>query len=129
MRRVTAIFIVPFFVTLAGANAHALYRCDGDRVARADCCCPETQESREPAVGAAVSGACCCSIEAAEAAPAEACAQANGFENVKTFRAPVAVVSPVVSLSVSRLVAHADTRSPAHPNPSTLLALKTSFLL
>ncbi len=121
--------VVPLLVTLATVNPHALYRCNSDRVARPSCCCPETVESTPSRVSAVVSGACCCSIETAEAAPAEARAQANGFESVKTFPAPVAVLPHVASLSASRRVAHADSRSPGPPSPPTLLALKTSFLL
>ena len=117
--------IVPFLLVLVAGNAHALYRCSGDRIARPECCCPEASSAPVTAV---VSDACCCSIETVEAAPIEARAPADRFESVKTFPAPVVVLSHVAVLSASRLVARPAARSPRPPDPSTLLALKTSFL-
>ena len=121
--------IVPFLVVLVAGSAQALYRCGGDRVARPECCCPEAVESAPAPVTAVVSGACCCSIETVAAAPVEIRALANGFESVKTFPAALVVISHVTGLSASRLAARASARSPRPPDPSTLLALKTSFLL
>ena len=118
--------MVLFLVVLVAGNAQALYRCSGDRVARPECCCPE---ARPAPVTAVVSDACCCSIETVEAAPAPARAPADRFESVKTFPGPVAVLSRVAELSASRLSTHVPSSSPRPPNPSTLLALKTSFLL
>ena len=126
IRRAAAMTIVPFLLVLVAGNAQALYRCSGDRVARPECCCPEAGSAPVTAV---VSDACCCSIETVAAAPAEAPAVANGSESVKTFPAPVCVLSHVAGLSASLRVARVAARSPRPPDPSTLLALKTSFLL
>jgi hypothetical protein len=121
--------IVPLLLAWVAGNGQALYRCGGDRVARPECCCPEAVESTPVPVTAVVSGACCCGIEPVAAAPVEVRALANGFESVKTFPAALVVISDVMGLSASRLAARASARSPRPPDPSTLLALKTSFLL
>jgi hypothetical protein len=129
IRAAAATLLVPCLMTLAIADAHLLYRCMGDQVARATCCCPETAKSTPAPAGAAVSEAGCCNIEIAPVAAAEARAQANGFEGDKTFPAPIAVVGHVAGPSASRVMARVEPRPQAPPKPPTLLLLKTSFLL
>jgi len=130
IRRVAAMFIVPFLVMLAGGNVHALFRCNMEQVARPTCCCPKTQESTGASLRTAVASACCCTIETSDAAPAgEARAQANRFESVQTFPTPVAVLAHVAPLLASPRVMRAGAHSPSPPNPPSLLSLKTSFLL
>jgi hypothetical protein len=122
-------FLAPFLITVAGGNAHALFRCNMDRVARPICCCPQMQESPETPVGATISDVCCCTIKISDAAPAgEARSKADRSESGKTFPASVAVVSPVARVLASPRVMGAGARSPCPPNPRSLLSLKTSFL-
>jgi hypothetical protein len=125
IRGAAATIIVPFLITLVTGNAQALYRCGGDRVARSECCCPKSPPTPVTSV---VSDACCCSVETASALPVEARAQADRFESVTTFPSPVGVLSHVAAFSASRMVARLEPRSPRPADPSTLLALKTSFL-
>src|SRR6266705_4716961 len=122
IRRVAAMFIVPFLVMLAGGNAHALFRCNMDQVVRPTCCCPKTQESTGAPVRTAVASACCCTIETADVAPAgETRAQADRFESVQTFPTPVAVLAHVAPLLASPRVLRGGARSPSRPNPPSLL--------
>jgi len=108
---------------LSGAGEVWLFRCGGDRLVRARCCCPDEKPAELPTVDTGS----CCSLERGAPAREEATCPAPERHD------EIAVATTVVALAARprpRLAAAASrARSIGPPDTPSLLDQRTAFLL
>jgi hypothetical protein len=118
-RLLVAILLAAF---LGGAGEAWLFRCRGDRLVRARCCCPDEKPADFPTVDTGS----CCSLE--RGAPAREEATCPAPERHDEIAVATTVVTPAPPRP--RLAAAAPrARSIGPPDTPSLLDQRTAFLL
>ena len=122
-------------VWLAGGVAFAstpgLFVCQGDRVARVECCCPAADHDvpASPAQGPELTPGCCCDISQLEAPPS----QGPAMPRLTATVAPDIATALVTTVDLESLL-RSDARSigalaQAPPRGIPILLGKQSFLI
>ena len=120
MRRV--LVVIQLVALLSGAGEAWLFRCGGDRLVRARCCCPD----EKPADFPTVETGSCCSLERGAPAREEAtCPAPERVDEVSIATAVAVDARP----PAPRLAATPRARSLGPPGPPSLLDQRTAFLL
>ncbi len=126
-----AVATLSLLVTPAFASGALSFVCEGDQVARTECCCPGGHNSGAAGATdrATVSPACCCRVSRADARPTTAV-------TVPRAAAPTAKVflAPESFLAIDTFAPSAETRPAfrlAQPPPRAvpILLAKQSFLI
>ena len=127
-----ALAIVWLGGAVAFASTPGLYICQGDGVARVECCCP-TADHDVPAAaaqGPELSPGCCCDLSQLEAPPP----QGPAMPSVTASVAPDVAAAPVTTIDLDSLVPRGGARSigalaQAPPRGIPILLGKQSFLI
>jgi hypothetical protein len=123
-------------VWLAGgvalASTPGLYVCQGDGVARVECCCPTADHGvpTAPPQGPELSPGCCCDISQLEAPPSQEPAMPSATASI----APDVAAALVTTIDLDSLVPRGNARSTgalaqAPPRGIPILLGKQSFLI
>ena len=126
-----ALAIVWLVGGVALASTPGSYVCQGDGVARVECCCPGADHGvpAEPAQGPELSPGCCCDISQLKAPPS----QGPAMPSVTVSVAPD-VAALVTTIDLDSLVSRDNARSigalaQAPPRGIPILLGKQSFLI
>ena len=117
---------------VAFASTPGLYVCQGDGVARVECCCPTADHGMPaaPAQGPELSPACCCDISQIEAPRS----QGPAMPSVTASVAPDVAAALVTTIDLDSRVPRGNARSisalaHAPPRGVPILLRKQSFLI
>jgi hypothetical protein len=133
LRRFTlALAIVWLAGGVALASTPGLYVCQGDGVARLECCCPAADHGvpAAPSQGPELSARCCCDISQLEAP----LSQGPAMPSVTASVAPDVAAAFVTAIDLDSLVPRGNARSigalaQAPPRGIPILLGKQSFLI
>ena len=125
-----AVALAPALLLLVYLPAQMMLRCRTDGLLRSVCCCPQKGDTESKRPDPVAKGQDCCDQEVAQHQRPKAEAASSSSREVARV-ATVAVVSPLVSLSVpatDRFDRAAQRHGPARKGPPIVL-LKQAFLI